>query len=52
MKTYGRKQTIVDIIKKRTLRLLGHRCQMNGNNLGKHVLFMKIKGKPYRDHPC
>ena len=38
-------ENIVDIIKKRKLRLLGYRCQMNGNNLVKHVLFMKIKGK-------
>ena len=45
-------ETIVDIIKKRKLRLLGHRCRMNGNNLVKHVLFMKIKGKPCSDRPC
>ena len=38
-------ETIVDIIKRRKLRLLGHRCRMHGNNLVKHVLFMKIKGK-------
>jgi hypothetical protein len=51
-KKISKEETIVDIIKKRKLRLFGHICRMSDNRLIKHTVFGKIEGKPRRGRPC
>ena len=51
-KRIAREETIIDTIKKRKLRLFGHICRMNDNELIKHTIFAKIDGKPRRGCPC
>ena len=51
-KTIAREETIIDIIKKRKLRLFGHICRMHDNKLIKHTISAKIDGKPRRGRPC
>jgi hypothetical protein len=48
----SKKETIIDIIKKRKLRLFGHICRMDDNRLIKHIVFSKMNGKPRRGRPC
>ena len=45
-KTIARKETIIDTIKKRKLRLFRCICRMNDNRLIKHTVCAKIDGKP------
>ena len=51
-KRISKEETIIDIIKKRKLRLFGHICRMHDNRLIKHIVFGKIDGKPRRGRPC
>ena len=51
-KQIARKETIIDNIKRRKLRLFGHICRMNDNRLIKHTVFARINGKPRRGRPC
>ena len=51
-KQIARKETIIDNIKIRKLRLFGHICRMNDNRLIKHTVFARINGKPRRGRPC
>ena len=44
-----KEETIVDVIKKRKLRLFGHICRMHDNRLVKHTVFGKIDGNPEED---
>jgi hypothetical protein len=48
----SKEETIIDIIKKRKLRLFGHICRMDDNRLIKHIVFSKMNGKPRRGRPC
>ena len=45
-------ETIVDIIKKRKLRLFGHICRMDDSRLIKHMIFSNMEGKSKRGRPC
>jgi hypothetical protein len=51
-KRISRDETIIDIIKKRKLRLFGHICRMDDTRLIKHIIFSKMEGKPRRGRPC
>ena len=51
-KIIGKKETIIDIIKKWKLRLFGHIGRMNDNRLIKYTIFAKIDGKPRKGRPC
>ena len=51
-KTIAREVTIIDIIKKRKLRLFGYIRRMNDNGLTKHTIFEKVDGKTRRGRPC
>jgi hypothetical protein len=48
----SKEETIIDIIKKRKLRLFGHICRMDDNRLIKQTVFAKMNGKPQRGRPC
>ena len=50
-KIIGEKETIIDAIKKRKLRLFRRICRMNDNRLTKHTVVAKIDGKPQRGRP-
>jgi hypothetical protein len=45
-------ETIIDVIKKRKLRLFGHICRMDNTRLLKHVVFSRMDGKSRRGRPC
>jgi hypothetical protein len=51
-KKISKAETIIDIIKKRKLRLFGHICRMDDCRLIKHLIFGKMDGKPRRGRPC
>jgi hypothetical protein len=51
-KQLGAYETIIDVIKKRKLRLFGHICRMDNSRLLKHVVFSRINGKSRRGRPC
>jgi hypothetical protein len=51
-KQIGAHETIIDIIKKRKLRLFGHICRMDDDRLLKHIVFSRINGKSRRGRPC
>jgi hypothetical protein len=51
-KKISKEETIIDIIKKRTLRLFGHICRMEDCRLIKHLIFGKMDGKSRRGCPC
>lgn len=51
-KQLGADETIIDVIKKRKLRLFGHICRMDNSRLLKHVVFSRIDGKSRRGRPC
>ena len=51
-KKLSKEGTIIDIIKKRKLRLFGHICRMDDNRLVKHIVFTKMNGKSRRGRPC
>jgi hypothetical protein len=51
-KQLGAYETIIDVIKKRKLRLFGHICRMDNSRLLKHVVFSGINGKSRRGRPC
>ena len=44
-KKISKEDTIIDIIKKRKLRLFGHICRMDDSRLIKHLIFGKMEGK-------
>ena len=46
------RETIVDIIKGRKLRMFGHICRMDNTRLLKHIVFSRMDGKPRRGRPC
>ena len=46
------RETIVDIIKGRKLRLFGHICRMDNTRLLKHIVFSRMDGKPRRGRSC
>jgi len=45
-------EAIIDIIKKRKLRLFGHICRMDNTRFLKHIVFSKINGKSRSGRPC
>ena len=45
-------ETIIDIIKKKKLRLFGHICRMDDTRLVKHTLFSRMNGTSRRGRPC
>jgi len=51
-KRISKDETIIDIIKKRKLRLFGHICRMEDTRLIKHIIFSKMEGKSRRGRPC
>ncbi len=51
-KKISKEETIIDIIKKRKLRLFGHIRRMDDNRLIKHTIFAKMNGKSRRGRPC
>ena len=51
MKRISKEETVINIIKKRKLRLFSHICGMHDNRLVKHVVFGKIDGKSRRERP-
>ena len=51
-KMISKEETIIDIIKKRKLRLFGHICRMDDSRLVKHLIFGKMDGKSRRGRPC
>ena len=51
-KAIAREETVINIIKKRKLRLFGYMCRMNDSRLIKHTVFAKIDGKLRRGRPC
>ena len=51
-KIIGKKEAIIDIIKKRKLRLFRHICRINNNRQIKRTIFAKIHGKSRRGRPC
>ena len=51
-KRIAKEETIIDIIKKRKLRLFGHICRMDDTRIIKHLIFSKMEGKPRRGRPC
>ena len=51
-KKISKEDTIIDIIKKRKLRLFGHICRMDDSRLIKHLIFGKMEGKSRRGRPC
>jgi hypothetical protein len=51
-KKISKEETIIDIIKKRKLRLFGHICRMDDSRLIKHLIFGKMDGKSRRGRPC
>lgn len=51
-KQIGADETIIDIVKKRKLRLFGHICRMDNSRLLKNVVFSRINGKSRRGRPC
>jgi Reverse transcriptase (RNA-dependent DNA polymerase)/Endonuclease-reverse transcriptase/Domain of unknown function (DUF6451) len=51
-KRISKEETIIDIIKKRKLRLFGHICRMDDTRIIKHVIFSKMEGKSRRGRPC
>ena len=51
-KQLGADETIIDVIKKRKLRLFGHICRMDNSRMLKHVVFSKTDGKSRRGRPC
>jgi hypothetical protein len=51
-KKISKKETIIDIIKKRKLRLFGHICRMDDSRLIKHLILGKMDGKSRRGRPC
>ena len=51
-KRISKEENIVDIIKKRKLRLFGHICRMDDTRIIKHVIFSKMEGKSRRGRPC
>ena len=50
-KKISKEETIIDIIKKRKLRLFGHICRMDDKRLIKHLVFGKMDGKSRRGRP-
>lgn len=44
-------ETIIDIIRKRKLRLFSHICRMDDTRLIKHIIFCKTEGKSRRWRP-
>jgi hypothetical protein len=51
-KRISRNETIIDIIKRRKLRLFGHICRMDDSRLIKHIIFSKMEGNSRRGRPC
>ena len=51
-KKISKEETIIDIIKKRKLRLFGHICRMDDSRLIKHLILGKMDGKSRRGRPC
>ena len=51
-KKISKEETIVDIIKKRKLRLFGHICRMDDARIIKHAICSKMEGKSRRGCPC
>lgn len=51
-KKISKGETLIDIIKKRKLRLFGHICRMDNSRLIKHTIFAKIDKKSRRGRPC
>ena len=45
-KRRSKEETIIDIIKKRKLRLFGHICRMHDNRPVEHIVFGKKNGNP------
>ena len=48
----SKEETIIDIIKKRKLRLFGHICRMEDTRIIKHIIFSKMEGTGRRGRPC
>jgi hypothetical protein len=51
-KKISKEEIIIDIIKKRQLRLFGHICRIDDCRLTKHLIFGKMDGKGRRGRPC
>ena len=50
-KKISKEETIIDIIKRKKLRLFGHICRMDDSRLIKHTVFARMNGKPRRGRP-
>lgn len=51
-KKISKGETIIDIIKRRKIRLFGHICRMDDKRLIKQLLFGKMDGKSRKGRPC
>ena len=49
-KRRSKEETIMDIIKKRKLRLFGYNCRMHDNRLVEHIVFGKKMENPQSRH--